>query len=340
MSILAAAPAPNPRGEIVFAVICLAFGLAAAAALRRWRRGAGGAWRERVGSRTSPWPLVAVMGAGLVCWFALPIGFFTYRQAQLIAQEGPDAKLDVENMPARDLAFLATVPPVAGFLALVVGDLALRQMGNYWFDLGFGVRRLGSGLLWGLLASLCVVPLVFGLMVFIDLAYRWLQYQHPEEHELLRALGETSDPVVKVPLLLGAALVAPLFEELLFRGHIQTVLRRAIGSRYVSPAVRPIVVEAQAFDPGAAPYVLPMEPMPAVALPDPLVPRWVGWLAVAITSALFAVVHPMWTWPPIFILSLCLGYAYERTGNLWVPMVIHAAFNSTSTVLYLAGVSN
>jgi membrane protease YdiL (CAAX protease family) len=36
------------------------------------------------------------------------------------------------------------------------------------------------------------------------------------------------------------------------------------------------------------------------------------------------------------VLSLCLGYAYERTGNLWAVMTMHAMFNTTSTVLYLA----
>jgi membrane protease YdiL (CAAX protease family) len=39
--------------------------------------------------------------------------------------------------------------------------------------------------------------------------------------------------------------------------------------------------------------------------------------------------------PLIFVLSLCLGYAYERTGNLWVPITIHALFNTIETVYSL-----
>ena len=38
---------------------------------------------------------------------------------------------------------------------------------------------------------------------------------------------------------------------------------------------------------------------------------------------------------PIFVLSLCLGYAYERTRNLWVPIFMHAAFNASSVVMFL-----
>ena len=59
-----------------------------------------------------------------------------------------------------------------------------------------------------------------------------------------------------------------------------------------------------------------------------------------VTSVLFAVVHPMWTAPVIFLLSLCLGYVYERTGNLWATIVIHAMFNTASTLLFLAGAAN
>jgi membrane protease YdiL (CAAX protease family) len=59
------------------------------------------------------------------------------------------------------------------------------------------------------------------------------------------------------------------------------------------------------------------------------------WLAVIITSVVFALIHPLWTAPMIFILSIALGYVYERTGSLWVPIVMHAMFNISSTVLFL-----
>jgi membrane protease YdiL (CAAX protease family) len=39
--------------------------------------------------------------------------------------------------------------------------------------------------------------------------------------------------------------------------------------------------------------------------------------------------------PPIFVLALCLGFAYERTGSLWVTMSIHALFNGFQTLFYL-----
>ena len=32
----------------------------------------------------------------------------------------------------------------------------------------------------------------------------------------------------------------------------------------------------------------------------------------------------------LFVLSAAMGYVYERTGNLWSAITLHALFNSTS----------
>jgi membrane protease YdiL (CAAX protease family) len=59
------------------------------------------------------------------------------------------------------------------------------------------------------------------------------------------------------------------------------------------------------------------------------------WLAVFLTAALFAMVHPWWTWPEIFFLGISLGYVYERTGNLWMSITMHSLFNLTSIWLFV-----
>ena len=61
------------------------------------------------------------------------------------------------------------------------------------------------------------------------------------------------------------------------------------------------------------------------------------WLAVLIASTCFALVHPWWTQAPIFLLAIVLGYVYERTGNLWAPILIHMGFNCTSLVISYFG---
>ena len=56
-----------------------------------------------------------------------------------------------------------------------------------------------------------------------------------------------------------------------------------------------------------------------------------AWLAIAITSSLFVLLHAdVSHWPALFILGSCMGYSYEKSGSLFRPIFIHAIFNATS----------
>jgi CAAX prenyl protease-like protein len=54
-------------------------------------------------------------------------------------------------------------------------------------------------------------------------------------------------------------------------------------------------------------------------------PRRVGWKALAISSALFALEHHLWF--AGLLAGLAYGWLYVRTGNLWVPVLAHAVTN-------------
>jgi membrane protease YdiL (CAAX protease family) len=155
------------------------------------------------------------------------------------------------------------------------------------------------------LLGLVFVPLVIGFLVLIEWFYRSIGYTHPSEHEILHVMGR-ADPLVRLALIGGAVVLVPLTEELLFRGHAQTAIRRAF-TRWTQAG----------GDPAAIP------------------PAWATWGGIVLASALVTSFHAPWTWPPIFLLSVCLGWVYERTGNLWAPVAVHAAFNGISTVIFL-----
>ncbi len=106
-----------------------------------------------------------------------------------------------------------------------------------------------------------------------------------EEHQTLTLLGETEALWIRVVTAFFAVIVAPVFEELLFRGIMQTSLR--------SLTSRP-------------------------------------WLAIVLTSLFFSVLHPLTHAPALFALSCGLGYAYERSGSLLRPIIIHILFNGLS----------
>ena len=53
------------------------------------------------------------------------------------------------------------------------------------------------------------------------------------------------------------------------------------------------------------------------------------WLSIALSSGLFATVHAnLGHWPALFVLAVCMGYSYEKSGSLFRPIFIHSLFNA------------
>lgn len=232
-----------------------------------------------------------------------------------------------QDLPPGRMAIASTVPAIVAGMIMLLANAMLRPLGLTRMGLSPGVLR--RGLVQGLIGGIIVVPFIFFVAEATQLVWQLIHYEHPKEHDLLRLMGE-SDRLIEVVLIASAVLVAPLFEELLFRGHLQTVVTHALSrlsgrERKIDPQGFDVVVPTDAPETQAKPE-LPRAAVPTAAA---------RWASVFLTSLIFASVHPAWTIPPIFVLSLCLGYAYERTGNLWTVMTMHALFNATSTVLYL-----
>lgn|GEM_PF-221911 len=67
------------------------------------------------------------------------------------------------------------------------------------------------------------------------------------------------------------------------------------------------------------------------------IPRWAAYGA---SAGLFALLHANWvTFLPLFILGVLFAAAYERTGDIRVPMFAHALFNLHTLLLVLSGIS-
>jgi len=280
------------------------------------------------------WRLMFASSAGCFIWLASQRFYF----AVVHAGDSSAAAATVTEtvLRPRDWAFLSTVPLLLGFAATLAADTAM--LGSS------GVERLGMrrhrlrGAAMGLLGIIIAFPLVFFVSEITESIYQTLHYSHPQEHELLKVMGDSGTGFARVALIFGAVILAPLFEETLFRGHLQTFLRelfcRLSGVLPVIPAssppglLDPGLAYAQAgpaalIDPGST-SITPARPV-----------GWQTWLAILLASALFALVHPAWMRPTIFFLAICLGYAYERTGNLWTNVVMHAIFNAVNTALFL-----
>lgn len=189
------------------------------------------------------------------------------------------------------LAVLSPIPPT--LLLLVFGGASRPRL--------FGRIGLGGSAAWrGLRTGLLATPLVLPVVLLASQGTQWLWtalgLEHERAHSLLRAM-EASATWVRFAAVAAAVVVAPLFEELLFRGHLQSGIVAAMRSHVGARSSR--------------------------------------WLAILVASLVFASIHEWWTQPIILVLSVCIGWLYERTGNLWAAIVLHAAFNAVSTTLFV-----
>lgn len=276
--------------------------------------------------------LVAVF-AGFLIWIALQAGYGAYIQARFARYNGPQAQFTESAFTPGDWGFLSTVPAIVGFAALLAADLMMGgRAALAW--LGFIARGFASGVRAGVAGILVILPPVFIISELSAWLYNRVHFQHPDEHALLRAM-KTSDLSLRIILIVAATILAPLFEELLFRAHLQNLLR--LGLMYVCR--RPVLVSAPGEAPVATegaghPPPVPQYASPQVRWEEPA-GVWPAWVAIFIASIIFTMVHPMWMWPPLFVLSIGLGYVYQRTGNLWSSITMHCIFNSVSTAIYL-----
>lgn len=349
MSILAVSAPPDPIEEITAAQIVFAVFLFAAPLVVAVAAGVFRPKRLTLPDRLIPgrpaWPLLVLMMVAAAAWILSSAVYGTWRALELrqTATTQPFV-FDVSMLTGEDYAILDVGPPVVGMLVLLAGSLSARL--SLTRRLGLAASTLPRGLLGGVVGMLLVTPLIFGASILVEALYRAVGFKHPNEHELLRVLGGAGEQWVRIALILGAAVVAPLWEELLFRGLLQSLLRRGFLRMATEPPAQagfPVAAATIGVG-GGPPGPLPPPPVPAIPYATPQaaeteslsrLPAWPSWAAIILTSLGFAFVHDLWTAPPIFLLSLCLGYAYERTGNLWVPIVMHAVFNSLQTTLYL-----
>jgi len=162
---------------------------------------------------------------------------------------------------------------------------------------GLSLRDRGRTVRTGLATLAFIVPAAFLTLALFGWLGRLLGFEAPAvAHEGLLQILE-APLAIRVVFIATAAVAAPLVEEMVFRGMLQTTLRQG------------------GLTPGP-------------------------WSAILIVSALFAGIHvPALTTylalPGLFVLAVGMGYAYEKSGSLWPPIVIHAVFNGVNLAAVL-----
>jgi membrane protease YdiL (CAAX protease family) len=183
--------------------------------------------------------------------------------------------------------------------ALTVALSALGQFGGWFGAVAFVARTKGRSLRqdfgftvrtsswWGLFTGLGLFVVgTFMLLPIVDLI-------HNEHQQVADELSKATGAKLAVYVVL-AALLAPVVEELLFRGLLLRALRRRM-----QPTAA-IAVQALVF-----------------AFAHPLLSPSLGDLAVV---------------PALFLLAAASGIASETTGDLSASILMHIGFNLVTTL--------
>jgi len=161
--------------------------------------------------------------------------------------------------------------------------------------LAFTARSLPWGLVGGVLAWPAVIAASLGFVA----VHRHLGYAQPDVlgHDTLRQISENRNDPWAWGLAFMAIVAAPIVEEIVYRGFLQSALLKMFGSPWVA-----IILTSTAF--GAVHMVGAQS---------------VQWYSAATVG----------------VLGLCCGIAFEHRKEIGVPIMMHVLFNLTNVVLAL-----
>ena len=214
-----------------------------------------------------------------------------------------------------------------------------------WQDIGFDRRKLILDLQLGAVAFATVAPPIYMLQALLT---QWYEPGHP----LVTVLQQQPGALVWLLCGVSAVVVAPIYEELMFRVLLQGWLEKLFNRHSSSPGS---LDSGQSYDEprsgaefgrpmeGSAANVLDATTQTAYAdvetIDEQAEGRSTSWLPILFSSALFALLHlghgpaPI----PLFFLALALGYIYQRTHRVLPCIILHALLNGTSLAMLALG---
>jgi len=186
---------------------------------------------------------------------------------------------------------------ISGLIGMaVIIFLARTHFARRLKGFGLNMKTIHKDVFGAFVNLVCVWPLLIAMITLTTFLgkFIWGQNFHFQQHKELELITAHPQLPLRVLIAITTIAIVPVFEEMLFRGLFQTMIR----SIWVKP-----------------------------------------WLAIAVSSGLFALIHSNADhWPALFLLSVCMGYAYEKSGSLFRPIFIHSLFNASSIIAVLYSV--
>ena len=190
---------------------------------------------------------------------------------------------------------LFTFVPIA-IVELLVVVLMIASVKRFFVQglkgLGVNLKTIAGDTICAVLNLVSIWPLFTAMILavmYIGSYFGGENFQM-QQNVGLEVILKYDNAGLRIFMIIFAVGITPVFEEMLFRGLFQTMLR----SFNVSV-----------------------------------------WRSIFLTAIVFSALHPSTHFPALLVLSVCLGYSYERSGSLLRPIIIHFLFNSVSITFAL-----
>ena len=350
--------------DIIFLICFLSIGSAGLASWVAviWRKKRGQDLLGRLGERNligSPYGLIDVF-----------LVFFAWLGGQVIAVGVAMlimgiSQADLDTLSGEKEAKLLGIVGLAQLVGIMVSLAVLHARYGRGRIQAIGLQpgNVAKDIALGFMTFVMVIPIVLSIQWLLALIY---EYDHPS----LEMLNKEAHPFTFVIVWFAAGLVAPVCEEVFFRGTLQAWLQRLGPERMKSDQIlvggwdedgptaksvaKPAPVssqgsEASANQSGSNPYQAPQsssypasEYQGSEATADLQPSSWTTqshWPIYA-TAAIFAGLHigqgaaPI----PLFVLAVVLGYLYRKTESILPCIVLHMLLNTFSLFWYTLSV--
>lgn len=264
----------TPAAIYITLILCLGLGFGVHSLIRHLRN------RNHLSeNRVEGWPLQ--MTDFLFGMFALIfVALFTVSALGSLLQ-GLDEQ--VQQITGAAISQLALLAALLGFLR--------------YFPEKFSPPINSRPLSWVAAGKIALYSFFVAIPIIWSVSAAWTGFLHllgssPPPQEPVLWFAEADGAAMILLMIAATVFIAPLTEELLFRGCFYRFLRSRISIPF----------------------------------------------ALIISGLFFSLLHySLLAVLPLFVLGVILAYAYEKTGNLKVPILIHALWNAnTVIILYLS----
>jgi membrane protease YdiL (CAAX protease family) len=223
--------------------------------------------------------------------------------------------------PGPDFELLMVRCNLAISAITILGSVAFIhfRVGATATDFGLNIDHLPKDIWTGAVAFVAIAPAVYLIQ---EIGTLLIPYEHP----LIDELQHKPDASTQWIAVISALIVAPIFEEFLFRGILQGWLEK-MELRLV----------ANLHNRGDA--TLNNQPSNASSEQLSISGLKLGTIPIFISSMLFALIHLGQGAAPIalYVFALALGYLYRQTHRLWPSMTVHFLLNAVTLVAVLTG---